>query len=110
MQTLLAPFFALDQEQVDQSTGFWRWFYRYQGIVLPVAPVVSIRKGKDGPIWLAKKKMRRPEREDYNADFNLIWSPKTLEVKKAVSGDYSVKLEADYAPLGKISSQWSVGN
>ena len=33
----LSPFFALDQAQVDQSTGFWRWFYRYQGIVLPIA-------------------------------------------------------------------------
>jgi hypothetical protein len=74
-----------------------------------VLPEVSMRKGKDGPIWLQKKKMRKPETADYNKDFSLIWVAKTLEVKKASAGDYSVMMEADYPPLGKIVSSWQAG-
>ena len=71
--------------------------------------MVSMRKGKDGGLWLAKKKMRKPEREDYASDFDLIWVAKKLEVAKNVGGAYSVMLEAEYPILGKIISAWQAG-
>ena len=78
----------------------------YPGHVLPA---VSFRKGKDGPIWLSKREMRRPERADYENDMAAIYFPRNLKVKKTVPGAYSVKMECDYQPLGHIESKWITG-
>jgi hypothetical protein len=73
----------------------------------PVLPTVQFRKGKDGPI-VATEKMRRCETADLTAnnDNDLIWYPKTLTVKKSWTGDFMVRMEADYPPLGHIASDW----
>jgi hypothetical protein len=71
-------------------------------------PKVMLRKGKDGPIWF-RGEMRKPERADYEKDGSAIWYPKPMEIKKTVGGDYSVKMELDWEPLGHIESDWVAG-
>lgn len=74
-----------------------------------VQPMVLVRKGKEGNAILTEK-MKKAESSDLDQDTNLMWFPKKLEIKKPFAGEASVKLECDYKPLGKITSEWSTAN
>ncbi|MAG57274.1 MAG: hypothetical protein CMJ83_13355 [Planctomycetes bacterium] len=72
-------------------------------------PDVQIRKGKDGPV-VVRDKMRSPETADLNETTDNMWFPKTMSAKKNFSGEFSVKMVCNYKPLGKVESEWIVGN
>jgi hypothetical protein len=75
----------------------------------PPLPTVQVRKGKDGPIAITEKS-KKPEQGDIrDGGFDAMWYPKPIEIKKTFAGEFSVKLEADYPPLGKITSEWMSG-
>ncbi|MSR74387.1 MAG: hypothetical protein EXS14_02800 [Planctomycetes bacterium] len=83
---------------------------QYESLMMgPPLPTVTVRKAKDGPV-VATGKMKKPDNEDSRESADLIFLPKTLELKKDFSGGFEAKLEADYKPLGKINSAWTPGS
>ena len=75
----------------------------------PPLPTITVRKAKDGPV-VATGKMKKPDNEDSRESADLIFLPKTLEMKKDFSGGFEARMEADYKPLGKIVSAWIAGS
>jgi hypothetical protein len=72
-----------------------------------VVPDVHIRKGKEGKAFL-REEMKTRDRSQYDA--TTIVFPADFELDKTWKGDYQIKLIADYAPLGKMESDWLSGN
>jgi hypothetical protein len=74
----------------------------------PVLPEVQIRKGDEGPVVVKGQTMRLPEESDIEQTSDYLWFPKSMEIKKNFAGDAYVKLIADYPPLGRMESEWTL--
>lgn len=76
-----------------------------------VTPEVQVAVGKTSTKAKIKKKMRPPERADITQNATNMYFPKTLQLKKNFSDkEYRFKLVTNYKPLGRIESEWIVGN
>ncbi len=75
----------------------------------PPLPTVSVRKAKDTAIQVTGK-MKKPDTEDSRESVDLIFLPKSLELKKPFAGEFEARMEAEWKPLGKIASAWTPGS
>lgn len=91
-----------------KMVGSFGEFYEFPMFGVPT-PTVTVRKGKDGPV-VATEKMKKPESADLDVSTDMMWFPKTLDITKTFGGEYSVKMEGEYKPLGKITSEWISGS
>ncbi len=79
----------------------YRWFSA--GVF---KPTVHIKSAKEGPDAFSKE-MKPPAREDLDDKhpaLDVVYFPKTFDVKKPVAGEVFLQLECDYPKLGKITS------
>jgi hypothetical protein len=72
-------------------------------------PTVSVRKAKETAVQVSGK-MKKPDNEDSRESADLIFLPKSLELKKSFPGEFEARMEADWKPLGKIASAWTPGS
>ena len=69
----------------------------------PPLPLVQVRKGEDGPV-VVRGEMRPPDDSVIAEATTNVFYPKPLKLKKQFQGPAVITLEADYEPLGKITS------
>jgi hypothetical protein len=73
----------------------------------PVIPEVQIRKGAEGKSSI-REKMRPRDRSQLDVGTSTF--PADFMIDKPWKGEFQVKLVADYAPLGKMESEWISGS
>jgi hypothetical protein len=64
---------------------------------------VEVHKGEGGPV-VVRDEMHPPDDSVIAEATTNVFYPKTLKLKKQFAGPAVITLEADYEPLGKITS------